>query len=92
LTAAAGVIGNWRLNESTLYSTLEPCIMCAGAMFASRLKRLVWGAPDIRLGANGSWVDIFAMKHPMHTIEVTKQLLQEEASDLMRAFFVKQRK
>ena len=92
LTAGAGAIGNWRLNEATLYCTLEPCIMCAGAMLSSRLKRLVWAAPDIRLGAHGSWIDIFAMKHPMHAVEVTKFLLQEESSELMRDFFQKMRK
>jgi len=92
LTAGAGAIGNWRLNEATLYCTLEPCLMCAGAMLASRLRRLVWGAPDTRLGANGSWIDVFAMKHPMHSVEVTKLILQEEASALMRAFFQKQRR
>ena len=92
LTAGAGAIGNWRLTEATLYCTLEPCVMCAGAMLSSRLKRLVWAAPDIRLGANGSWIDIFSMKHPMHAVEVSKLLLQGESSDLLRAFFQKQRK
>jgi tRNA(adenine34) deaminase len=91
MTAGAGAIGNWRLSDATLYSTLEPCTMCAGAMLSSRLKRLVWAAPDIRQGANGSWIDIFATKHPMHAIEVTKQVLQDEAAELMRTFFQKQR-
>jgi tRNA(adenine34) deaminase len=91
LTAGAGAIGNWRLNEATLYCTLEPCAMCAGAMLSSRLKRLVWAAPDIRLGANGSWIDLFAVKHPMHAIEVLRYVLQDEASDLMRTFFQRQR-
>ena len=92
LTSGASAIGNWRLSEATLYSTLEPCCMCAGAMLASRLKRLVWAAPDIRLGAHGSWIDVFASKHPMHEIEITKGVLQEEAAELMRLFFQKQRK
>ena len=92
LTAGAAELGNWRLSDATLYCTLEPCCMCAGAMLSSRLKRLVWAAPDIRLGANGSWIDVFASKHPMHEIEVAKGVLQEEAAELLRAFFQKQRK
>ena len=92
LTAGAAETNQWRLLDATLYSTLEPCAMCAGAMFASRLKRLVWGAKDLRLGANGSWVDLFSQKHPMHTIEVRSGLLEEESADLMRTFFQTQRK
>jgi tRNA(adenine34) deaminase len=91
LTAGAGAIGNWRLSEATLYCTLEPCSMCAGAMFASRLKRLVWAAPDIRVGANGSWIDLFASEHPIHRIEVLGKVLEAEAADLLRAFFQKRR-
>lgn len=91
LTAGAAELSQWRLSDATLYCTLEPCAMCAGAMFASRLKRLVWGAKDLRLGANGSWIDLFAQKHPMHTIEVCSGILAEEAADLMRFFFQKQR-
>lgn len=92
LSAGAAHLENWRLADATLYCTLEPCCMCAGAMFASRLKRLVWGAPDLRVGANGSWIDLFSQGHPMHTIEVTSGILQDEAADLMRTFFQKQRK
>ncbi len=92
VTSAAGALGNWRLADTTLYCTLEPCAMCAGAIFASRVKRLVWGAPDIRLGANGSWVDLFAQKHPMHTLEITARVLEEEAAFLMKSFFEKTRK
>ena len=92
ITSGAAALGNWRLSEATLYSTLEPCCMCAGAMLASRLKRLVWSAPDIRMGANGSWINIFESKHPMHEIEIVSGVLQEETAELMRLFFQKQRK
>lgn len=61
--------------------------MCAGAILASRVKRLVWAAPDLRLGANGSWIDLFAQKHPMHTLEITSGVLAEEAAVLMKEFF-----
>lgn len=92
ITSAAAALSNWRLEGTTLYSTLEPCPMCAGAILASRCMRLVWGAPDERLGANGSWVDLFAQKHPMHTIEVVSGILAEEAAILMRQFFQDKRR
>jgi len=92
LTGGAGVLENWRLTDTTLYCTLEPCCMCAGALLASRVKRLVWAAPDVRLGANGSWIDLFTQKHPMHTLEITSRVLEAEAADLMRRFFQEKRK
>lgn len=92
LTSGASKLNNWRLTDSTLYCTLEPCCMCAGALFASRVKRLVWGAKDIRLGANGSWVDIFAQKHPMHEIEIVSGILEAESAELLRCFFAEKRK
>ena len=92
LTAGASSIGNWRLSETILYCTLEPCCMCAGALLAARVKRLVWGAPDLRLGANGSWIVLFAHKHPMHALEITPRILEAEAADLMTRFFQEKRK
>ncbi len=92
MTSGASVLGNWRLADTTLYCTLEPCCMCAGAILSARVGRLVWGAPDVRLGANGSWIDLFAQKHPMHTLEITSRVLEAEAADLMRTFFQKKRK
>ena len=92
LTAGASVYDNWRLLDSTLYCTIEPCCMCAGAMLLSRIKTLVWGAPDIRHGANGSWIDLFSEKHPMHNIEIRQDVLKEHASLLLTEFFKKQRK
>jgi tRNA(adenine34) deaminase len=91
LTAGAAVLGNWRLANTTLYCTLEPCPMCAGALLASRVERLVWAAPDLRLGANGSWIDLFAQKHPMHSIEITGRVLEEESAHLMVSFFQSKR-
>jgi tRNA(adenine34) deaminase len=91
MTSGAAALNNWRLLDATLYCTLEPCCMCAGGLFVSRVKRLVWAAPDIRVGANGSWIDLFTSNHPIHKIEVTSGILQEEAADLMRVFFAKKR-
>ncbi len=91
LTAASSSLENWRLLNTTLYCTLEPCCMCAGALMLSRVSRLVWAAPDLRLGANGSFVDLFDKKHPFHSIEIQKGVLEAESADLMRAFFQKQR-
>ncbi len=92
ITSATTHLENWRLTETTLYCTLEPCPMCAGALFASRVQRLVWAAPDLRLGANGTWVDLFKANHPMHSIEVTSGILKDEAAALMRDFFQQTRK
>lgn len=83
---------NWRLSDATLYSTLEPCCMCAGALFSCRVKRLVWAAPDLRVGANGSWINVFQEKHPIHFVEITSGVLKEEVADLMRRFFAEKRK
>jgi tRNA(adenine34) deaminase len=87
ISSAASAIGNWRLIDTTLYTTLEPCPMCAGAIFAARIKRVVWGAPDLRLGANGSFFDLFAMKHPMHSVEVTPHVCKAESAALMKECF-----
>jgi len=91
ISSASSYYSDFRLEGATLYSTLEPCGMCASAMFLSRIKRLVWGAKDIRLGANGSFIDLFKIKHPMHTVDVTSNVLHDEASNLMKLFFKKVR-
>lgn len=91
LTAGSAFLENWRLSDMTLYCTLEPCCMCAGALLNARIKRLVWGAPDLRVGANGSWMDLFKKEHPIHNLEVTAHILEAESADLMRTFFQKQR-
>jgi tRNA(adenine34) deaminase len=92
LTAGAAALENWRLLRTTLYSTLEPCTMCAGALLLSRVERIVWGAPDTRQGACGSWLNVFAQPHPMHSIEVTSGVLAEECGALLKEFFRKKRK
>lgn len=91
LTAGESALDNWRLAETTLYCTIEPCSMCAGAMLLTRIGRLVWGAPDIRHGANGSWVDLFKPVHPTHAIEVCRGVLEEPCSQILKDFFQMQR-
>ncbi|MDN3507655.1 MAG: tRNA adenosine(34) deaminase TadA [Simkaniaceae bacterium] len=84
-------IKNWRLLGATLYTTLEPCAMCMGGIFLSRLKRIVWGAPDLRHGSCGSWVNLLEKDHPMHTLEFEKGVLADESATLMKQFFKERR-
>ncbi len=91
LKRGSEVLGNWRLLGATLYCTLEPCPMCAGAMIHARLERLVWGAPDLRCGAHGSWVDLLGVSHPIHQLSVTTGVLKEECGEEMRQFFKRRR-
>ncbi|MBW7983852.1 tRNA adenosine(34) deaminase TadA [Enterobacillus tribolii] len=81
------VLQNYRLINATLYVTLEPCVMCAGAMVHSRIKRLVYGANDLKTGAAGSLVDI--LRHPgmNHQIEITSGVLAEECAQVLSDFF-----
>jgi tRNA(adenine34) deaminase len=89
--AAAEALSGWRLEGCILYSTLEPCCMCAGALFLSRISRLIWGAPDIRHGANGSFLDVFSLSHPIHNVEVSQHVLKEWCALPMQQFFRKRR-
>lgn len=89
--AASNFLGGWRLEKCTLYTTLEPCIMCAGATILSRVEKVVWGAPDIRHGAHGSLIDVFSIEHPIHRCQVVKGVLQGVCSEIMRSFFRKRR-
>ena len=83
---AATCLNQWRLLDATLYCTLEPCPMCAGAMIHSRIERLVWGAPDLRCGADGAGSIYSRSKHPIHQVSVTRGILAEESAALERIF------
>lgn len=87
ITVGEAALDNWRLAETTLYCTIEPCSMCAGAMLLARVPTLVWGAPDMRHGANGTWVDLLSKEHPMHSITVRRGVLQEQAAWMLKEFF-----
>lgn len=88
---AAQVVGYWRLEEVTLYCTLEPCCMCAGAMVLARLPRLVYAATDPKAGAGGSILNL--LQHPQlnHVVQVESGLFADEAAEQIRAFFRKLR-
>ncbi len=88
---AAKSMGNYRLNGCTIYVTLEPCAMCAGAMVHARLDRLVYAAPDPKAGAAGSVLSV--INHPQlnHEMEVAQGILADEAGDLLRGFFRERR-
>ena len=87
LRRAAAYLDNWRLIGVTLYCTLEPCPMCAGAMIQARLQRLVYGAPDTRFGADGSVVDVLSEPAFNHHVNVERGVLAAEAAELMQQFF-----
>jgi tRNA(adenine34) deaminase len=87
LRAAAETLGSWRLGEVTMVVTLEPCPMCAGALVAARVGRLVFGAPDPRAGACGSLYNLCADPRLNHELPVTGGVLAEEAARLLRDFF-----
>ena len=87
LRAAATAVQNWRLIGVTLYCTLEPCPMCAGAMIQARLPRLVYGARDTRFGADGTVVDVLRAPEFNHRVAITSGVLEEEAAVLLQQFF-----
>ncbi|EGK69467.1 putative cytidine/deoxycytidylate deaminase family protein [Chlamydia abortus LLG] len=90
--AAAQYLENWRLVDTVLYCTLEPCLMCAGAIQLARIRRIVWAAPDLRLGAGGSWLNVFKEKHPFHQVECFSGICCADAEQLMKQFFIEKRK
>jgi tRNA(adenine34) deaminase len=91
LREAAAALGSWRVLESTLYVTLEPCAMCAGAIVLSRIPRVVFGCSDPKAGAAGSVLDILAEPRLNHRPQVVGGVLADECAVLLRAFFVDRR-
>jgi tRNA(adenine34) deaminase len=92
LSEGAKILGDWRLLDTILYVTMEPCSMCAGAAILSRVTKIIWGCPDIRHGACGSWTDLFIKPHPIHQIQIQSGLFEEEARALLQNFFRNKRK
>ena len=86
---AAKRSGGWRLNKAILYTTLEPCPMCAGAIVHSRVKELVYGADDPKAGACGSIMNVISSGHLNHRVKVTSGIMKAECSEILRKFFKK---
>ena len=87
LRAAAAALGNYRLTGCTLYVTLEPCAMCAGAMIHARIARLVFAAADPKAGAAGSVLAVLNHPHLNHQMAAEQGILAEESAELLRSFF-----
>lgn len=91
LTAASAGVRDWRLSGCTLYVTLEPCAMCAGAIVLARIERLVFGADDPKAGACGSLYTITTDPRSNHQVSLCRGVLENECRDLLQAFFRRQR-
>ena len=91
LRDAAAALGSWRLDGCTLAVTLEPCTMCAGAVLAARIERLVFGAWDEKAGAVGSVLDVLRDRRPATGVEVVAGVRAEECAAVLTAFFVPRR-
>ncbi|MBL4742876.1 MAG: tRNA adenosine(34) deaminase TadA [Idiomarina sp.] len=92
IRAAGQAIDNYRLVNSTLYVTLEPCAMCAGLITHARIKRLVFGAPDPRTGATGTAIEVLNHSSMNHKVEIQAGMLADECGDILRQFFRARRK
>jgi tRNA(adenine34) deaminase len=91
MRAAAKVLSNYRLDDCTLYVTLEPCAMCSGAALHARFKRVVFGATEPKTGAAGSVLNLFAHEHINHQTQVTGGVLAEDCAQLLQRFFAQRR-
>jgi tRNA(adenine34) deaminase len=90
--AASTALQSWRLGDCTLYVTLEPCAMCAGAMVLARLGRLVYGAADPKAGACGSVLDVIHERRLNHRVDVTTGVMAEDCGEVLRTFFARKRR
>jgi len=91
LRAAAHQDENYRLPGTTLYVTLEPCVMCAGALMHARVERVVYGAPDPKTGSAGSALDVFSVKQINHQTRIEGGLMSEECGQVLKDFFKERR-
>ena len=91
ISQAANALGDWRLNDCTLYVTKEPCPMCSGALVIARIKKVFYGLPDEKMGCVGGAIDLGALPHSNHKFESTGGILREMNHQLLKAFFKKKR-
>lgn len=91
LRSAARAVGGWRVPQATLYVTLEPCAMCAGAIVLARIDRVVYAASDLKAGAAGSVLDVLGEPRLNHRPQVEQGLLAEQSAALLREFFTARR-
>lgn len=91
ITQAASYLDNWRLEDTDIYVTIEPCLMCAAALVQARVKRIIYGTPDPKAGGCGSVFNIVNDKRLNHQIEVIPGVLKEECQAILQSFFRKKR-
>src|SRR5205085_8062751 len=91
LTAAEAAVGDWRLTDCDLYVTKEPCPMCAGAIVHTRIRRVIFGCPDVRAGAAGTVINLLTHKSLNHQCQITSGVLQNECATILKDFFRKRR-
>src|SRR5436189_1050804 len=87
ITQAEAATGDWRLNDCDLYVTKEPCPMCAGGLVHVRMRRVIFGCPDLRAGAAGSLMNLLQNPALNHRCEITAGVMHEECADLLQSFF-----
>jgi tRNA(adenine34) deaminase len=92
LTQAEAAVGDWRLVDCDLYVTKEPCVMCAGAIVHTRIRRVIFGCADVRAGAAGSVMNLLQSPDLNHACEITAGVLQSECAQLLQSFFKTKRK
>ena len=91
LRAAAATTGRWRLVGATVYVTLEPCVMCAGALLSARVKTVVYGADDDKAGAVGSRYNLLQDPRLLHEVNIVRDIRRAESAELLRSFFAARR-
>ncbi|MBP5574180.1 MAG: tRNA adenosine(34) deaminase TadA [Bacilli bacterium] len=89
---ASEVLNDWQLVDCELYVTIEPCIMCAGAIIQSRIKKVIYGAPDLKGGAFGSSINVLDAESINHRPEIVKGVLEKECTEIIKNYFKSKRK
>jgi tRNA(adenine34) deaminase len=91
ITQAESIVGDWRLDECDLYVTKEPCPMCAGAMVQARVRRVVYGCPDLKTGGAGGMINLLQMPPLNHQCDITRGVREMECREILQRFFRKKR-